>query len=73
MIELPEPDHTTPVQFGSDGVWYRADQLRAYADACVAEERARLRGYFDVELADHKTIWPAEVDILYEKCFGKPK
>ena len=34
--ELPEPDHATAIEFGCDGRWYTAEQMRDYAKA-VAE------------------------------------
>jgi len=36
---LPEPRRTTPVEFGCDGQWWDAEQMREYAAACVAGER----------------------------------
>jgi hypothetical protein len=43
-IVMPSPSMTTPVQFGCDGTWFTADQLRAfylqgYAAGAAAERQ----------------------------------
>jgi hypothetical protein len=42
----------------------------ALAEKARQEERERLRGYFREALADTGITWPAEVDILYDRCFS---
>ena len=39
-------------------VWYEADQMNAYADACVAQETAALRDAVRHYEAALKAAWP---------------
>jgi hypothetical protein len=41
-------------------------------DAAVSKERNLLRGFFREALADKDVVWPAEVDMLYDRCFAEP-
>ena len=45
---------------------------KGYAAAEVAKERERLRGFFREALSDRGVTWPAEVDMLYDRCFAEP-
>ena len=51
--------------------WQR-EELQRMADAVVEHERERLRGFFREALSDRGVIWPAEVDMLYDRCFAEP-
>jgi len=48
-----------------------AETYAAAREAAARQaERERLRGYFREALADTGITWPAEVDILYDRCFS---
>lgn len=62
-IPLPEPDHTTSVKFGCDGLWYRSDQMRYYAAAVSAAGNAALRETLDAA----KTVGVRQEGIIMEQ------
>lgn len=57
MIPLPEPDHTTPIKFGCDGLWFSVAKLRAYGDDVRAEERERAAQICTAAMPNPVTNW----------------
>lgn len=53
---LPKPARIDAVQFCNDGIWYDADQMRAYGIKCAVE--AELRGYDRASKAQPKGTLP---------------